>query len=263
MRDLFEDMFRHEPIDPVAAARRGGRPTLRKRFYQEASVAPQAGGYALALDGKAVRTPARRALCAPLRGLGEALAGEWRAQGHMIDPATMPLTRLANAIVDGVADAAGPVADEVEQYLGCDLLFYRAEAPEGLVARQAQAWDPILAWASGAFGARFVLTAGLVHVAQPAGALAAAGAAVPRGADAAGIWRLGALHAVTTLTGSALIALALMRGALTAEGAWAAAHVDEDWNMDAWGRDEEALERRALRLAEMQAAAAVLEALRT
>ena len=144
------------------------------------------------------------------------------------------------------------VAADAGKYLASDLVFYRAEAPEGLVARQAGAWDPVLAWAREALGARFVLAQGMMYVAQPRSR--ACGRAAPR--FPRDPWRLGAFHAITTLTGSALIALALLHGALTARGAWTAAHVDEDWNMELWGRDELALERRALRFAEMQAAGA-------
>src|SRR6478609_21762 len=184
----------------------------------------------------------------------QALAAEWEAQRDMIDPAMMPLTRLANTIIDGVAAAPAAVTAEVERYLACDLVFYRAPGPAGLVARQDAAWDPVLAWARDALGARFVLAQGIVFVAQPPQALAAAGAAIPRAP-----WPLGALHSITTLTGSALIALALAAGAVSVDAAWAAAHVDEDWNMDFWGRDELALERRTSRFAEMQAAATVLQ----
>src|SRR5262249_31736486 len=157
---------------------------------------------------------------------------EWDSQGESIDPATMPLTRLANSIIDGVAAAPAPVAADIEKYLGSDLLFYRAEGPQRLVERQARLWNPGLAWAREALGARLVLAEGVVHVAQPAGAIAAARAAIPSAP-----WRLGALHAITTLTGSALLALALAGGHLTADQVWDAAHVDEDWNMEQWGRD--------------------------
>ena len=186
--------------------------------------------------------------------MAQALASEWDAQGDVVDPAKMPLTRLANSIIDGVTDASPAVAAEVARYLGCDLVCYRAPGPAGLVVRQAGAWDPVLAWAREALGARFVLAEGLVFVAQPPAALAAAGAAIPLDP-----WRLGALHSVTTLTGSALIALALAGGALSIDAAWAAAHVDEDWNMHVWGRDALALGRRASRFTEMQAAATVLQ----
>jgi chaperone required for assembly of F1-ATPase len=258
MREIFEDMFSNQPLDPTEAARRAMRPQLRRRFYERAAVEEGAEGgrpeFRIVLDGRPVKTPARRTLAAPTRALAEAIAAEWEVQRDVIDPTKMPLTRLANSIIDGVTDAAAAVAAEVDKYLASDLLFYRAEGPEGLIAREAAAWDPVLAWAREVLGARFVLAQGMVHVAQPAPALAAASAAIPHDH-----WRLGAVHAITTLTGSALIAIALARGALTIDQAWAAAHVDEDWNMAFWGRDEIALERRAARFAEMQAAATVLQ----
>jgi len=192
-------------------------------------------------------------LAAPTQALAEAIAAEWQAQKDVIDPAKMPLTRLANAIIDGVAEAPGPVAAEIAKYLASDLVFYRAGTPAGLVECQARHWDPILDWARQALGADFKLGEGVVHVAQPGAALAAARATIP-----AEPWRLGAVHAITTLTGSALIALAMARGALAADAAWQAAHVDEDWNMALWGRDEMAVARREFRFAEFQAAGTVL-----
>jgi len=253
MRDLFETVPSENAVE---AARRGARPILRRRFYDKAATAAVAEGHALRLDDKPVRTPAGRLLAAPTAALAEAIAAEWEAQREMIDPAKMPLTRLANAIIDGVADRPGPVAAEIEKYLGSDLVCYRAASPQGLVDRQARHWDPILQWAGEALGARFTLGEGVIHVPQPEPALAAMRAAIPSDP-----WRLGAVHVVTTLTGSALIALALAYGRLTPDKAWHAAHVDEDWNMEQWGRDELALERRAFRFAELQAAATVLNSL--
>jgi chaperone required for assembly of F1-ATPase len=263
MRDIFNGIFSGEPVDPTTASQRNMRPALRRRFYEQVGIEEGRGGHGLKLDGRPVRTPARRLLAAPTRGLAEALAAEWRAQREVIDPANMPVTRLANSIIDGVADAPDPVAAEVEKYLGSDLVFYRATSPEGLVALQSAGWDPVLDWAREALGARFVCTTQMSFVPQPEPALTAARAAIPRDmGNTNDLWRLGALHVITTLTGSALIALALLNGRLSTEEAWAAAHVDEDWNMDFWGRDEQALKRRAFRFAEMQAAATVLEALR-
>jgi chaperone required for assembly of F1-ATPase len=253
MRDIFEELFAQTPPDPIEAARRAMRPPLRRRFYQDVDIREEPDGFHILLDGKPVRTPARRPLAAPTRALAQALADEWAAQTDAIDPARMPLTRLANSIIDGVAERPAPVAGEIANYLATDLLFYRAADPEGLVERQARHWDPVLAWARDALGARFVLAQGVVHVAQPPAALAAARVAIP-----ADPWRLGALSSITTLTGSALIALALLRGAITVEDAWTAAHLDEDWNMEFWGRDELALARRASRFAEFAAAAKVL-----
>ena len=232
------------------------RPPLPRRFYREAGVEEEEDGFRVVLDGRPVRTPARRFLAAPSRALADALAAEWNAQGESIDPATMSLTRLANSIIDGVANAPAPVAAEIEKYLGSDLLFYRADGPQGLLERQARHWDPLIAWARESLGACFILAQGLVHAAQPQAAVAAAREAIPGDP-----WRLGAAHVITTLTGSALIALALLRGRLTADEAWDAAHVDEDWNMEQWGRDDIALERRAARRTEMDAAARLLAAL--
>jgi len=254
MRDIFNEIFENQPLDPMESARRGGRTALRKRFYSQAHVAEAGnGGFPLLLDGKPVKTPARRELAAPTRALGEKIAAEWNAQQDVVDPARMPLTRLANAVIDAVAQAPVPVANEIAKYLGSDLLCYRAEAPQGLLERQSRAWDPVLVWARETLGARFLLAQGVMHVTQPGEAIAAARAVIPSDP-----WPLGAVSTITTLTGSALLALALAQGALDADAAWAAAHVDEDWQMSQWGRDEAALERRAYRRAEFDAAAIIL-----
>jgi chaperone required for assembly of F1-ATPase len=255
MRDVFEEIFALqglERVDPSESARRNMR-ALKRRFYEAVAVRDDPTGFAIELDGRPIRTPARRMLAAPRRTLAEALAAEWRAQTAFINPAEMPMTRLANTIIDGVAAAQDEVAGEIVKYLGSDLVCYRAATPEGLVARQSRHWDPILAWANAALGAEFATVQGITHVRQPDNAIARASAAIPHDA-----WRLGAVHVVTTLTGSALIALALASGAIALDAAWAAAHVDEDWNMEFWGRDELSLKRRVYRFAEMTAAACVL-----
>ncbi|MEI8153488.1 MAG: ATP12 family protein [Hyphomicrobiales bacterium] len=262
MRDIFEDIFINQPLDPTESARGSMRPKLRARFYKEATAGADAAGHPVLLDGKPVRTPARRPLAAPAPGLAEAIAGEWNAQADRIDPAVMPLTRLSNSIIDGVAPMPGPVAAEIEQFLGTDLLFYRASTPAGLVALQQRHWDPAIEWARDTLGACFVLVEGILHAQQPEAAIAAAVAAIPKGEDLRSGWRLGAMSVVTTLTGSALLALALAAGRLDTKQVWAAAHVDEDWQMEFWGRDDLALQRRTYRFAEMQAAALVLSLLR-
>jgi chaperone required for assembly of F1-ATPase len=250
MRDQFENI---SPQDPVEAVRRAARPVLRRRFYSKAAAVATPNGYAVRLDEMPVHTPARRVLAAPSLLLAEAIAAEWNTQHDMIDPVKMPLTRLANAIIDGVVDRPRPVAAEIEKYLAGDLVFYRAGGPQGLVERQARHWDPVLAWASETLGAEFTLGQGIVHVAQPQDALTKAYAAMPHDP-----WRLGAMHAATTLTGSALLALAVFHGRLTVDEAWQAAHVDEDWNVQQWGHDEMAVERRSFRFAEFRAAGTVL-----
>ncbi len=239
--------------NPVEVVRRGARATLRQRFYAKAGISAVAEGHAVQLDDKPLMTPARHVLAVPTSGLAVAIAAEWDSQHELINPARMPLTRLANVILDGVAERRLPVAAEVAKYLASDLLFYRAAGPQGLIERQRLHWDPVLSWAADALGAHFEPTAGVIHVAQPEEALKAAGSTIPDDA-----WRLGAVHSVTTLTGSALLALALARGRLTAEQVWQAANVDEDWNMEQWGRDELALKHRAFRFAELGASATVL-----
>jgi chaperone required for assembly of F1-ATPase len=245
-----------DPDNPMTAAQRNARPALRQRFYREAGTASGPDSHTVQLDGKPVHTPARRPLAAPSLPLAQALAAEWNVQHDKIDPAAMPLTRLVNSIIDGVANEPEPVKAEIEKYLASDLLFYRVSDPQRLRERQARLWDPVLLWARNALGADFKTGEGVVHVAQPLVALKAASAAIPDDP-----WRLGALHVMTTLTGSALLALAVLRGELSIDAAWDAAHVDEDWNMEQWGWDDLALERRAFRRAEFQAAADVLRLL--
>ncbi len=256
MRELFEEVLGQSPLDPEEAVRQSTRGPQRKRFYTTAGFAGAADGFAITLDDKPVRTPSRQLLPAPTREIAEAIAAEWAAQKDIIDPVTMPLTRLANSVIDAVADRVEAVADDVTRYFESDLLFYRAGHPEALVEREARHWDPVLFWAADTLGAHFILAEGIVHVRQPDQAVAAARAALPTEP-----WSIAALHIVTTLTGSALLALALMRGLLDENQVWSAAHVDEDWNSEQWGVDGEVAARRAGRLIDFKAAARVLKAL--
>ena len=194
----------------------------------------------------------------PTKALAEAIAGEWEAQREHIDPAGMPLTRLANSAIDGVRVHQAEVRADIVKYAASDLLCYRASEPELLVRRQAEVWDPVLAWARDALGARFEVADGIMPVTQPEAARSAIAGAL-EGFDA---FSLAALHVMTTLTGSALLALAHARGHLSAEAAWAAAHVDEDWQIGRWGEDAEAAARRRRRWSEMQAASRLLALLR-
>ena len=182
MRDIFEEIFENQPLDPEESARRSMRPNLKARFYQTATVGEGPEGFQVLLDGRPVRTPARAFLAAPVRDLSQAIAAEWDAQQDKVDPAAMPLTRLANSIIDGIVPSPQPVAAEIEKYLGTDMMFYRAASPDGLVASQRQHWDPTVEWAREKLGARFVLVEGVMHVAQPPEAIAAAAKAIPRGA---------------------------------------------------------------------------------
>lgn len=254
MRELFDEPFGKSP-DPNEAVRKAAQTPLRKRFYAQAGTKPVEGGFGIVLDGKPVRTPSRKLLAAPSKKIADAIAAEWDAQQDVINPLTMPMTRLANSVIDGVAGRVDLVAEDIAKYFGSDLLFYRAGHPTELVAREAAHWDPVMFWAADALGAHFILAEGIMHVRQPDQAIAAARAALPSDP-----WAVAALHVVTTLTGSALLALALMQGRLTPDEVWTAAHVDEDWNTQQWGIDEEVAARRAAKLTDFRAAAEVLAA---
>ena len=247
---------------PEAPGKQPPARPLPKRIYKAVTLAEvqdvDLGRFRILLDGKPVRTPTRALLAVPTKALAEAIASEWDAQGEHIDPASMPLTRLANSAVDGVRGREAAVRADIVTYAGSDLLCYRAPEPEALVRRQAGLWDPVLAWGREALGAHLQVGKGLMPVTQPD----AAQHAVARALQGQSAFALAALHAMTTLTGSALLALAHARGRLTAEQAWAAAHVDEDWQIGTWGEDAEAAARRQLRWCEMQAASRMLALLR-
>jgi chaperone required for assembly of F1-ATPase len=215
------------------------------------------GGWALLLDGRGARTPAKNKLVAPTRALAEAIAAEWAGQGAIVDPTSMPMTRLANSAIDGVAKTLAETHADIASYAGADLVCYRATAPEALVAIQAEAFDPVLAWAEEALGVRFILSAGVTHVTQPEPTLAAVRATIDAYENP---FAVAALHGLTSLSGSALLALAVARGAWSAGDAWRAAHVDEDFQIRQWGEDDEAMARRAARWVEFEAAARVVAA---
>lgn len=235
------------------------RAPLQKRFYTAVAVAERDGAFAVTLDGRGIKTPAKRALAAPTEALAAAVAAEWEAQANHVDPSTMPLTRLLNSALDGVVEHAGDVAAHIAGFASSDLLCYRAETPAGLARRQAEAWDPILDWARETLGAELRVVAGLMPVEQPAEALRA----VTRRVEGQDALTLAALHVMTTISGSALIALAHAEDALTLEKAWAAATVDETWQSEQWGRDAEAEAFAARRFADFAAASRCLRLLRS
>jgi len=256
MRELFDEVAGNSPLDPEEAVRRTTRTPKRKRFYAKAGAVEGSDGFVITLDDKPIRTPSGRQVVVPVKAIADAIVAEWEAQQEFIDPLTMPMTRFANSVVDAVVDRVAAVTDDMAKYFESDLLFYRAGHPDALVAREAAHWDPLLFWAADTLGAHFILAEGIVHVRQPESAIAAARAALP-----ADPWSIAALHVITTLTGSALLALGLSRGVVDPEQAWAAAHVDEDWNIEKWGVDEEVAARRAARLVDFRAATRILEAL--
>ena len=248
--------------DGVTLVRDASKIALPKRFYTDVTVEPRDGAFAILLDGRPVRTPRQSPLALPTREAADLVADEWRAQTDLISPSTMPVTRLVNAAIDGVAGDIDAVAADIVKYSGSDLLYYRAAEPAALVAAQNRHWDPVLDFVRETFDARFAIGEGVMFVAQPpeaVEAIARAVATIATGANAA--LRIAALHLVTTLTGSALLALAVYHGALTCDEAWAAAHVDEDEQMRVWGFDAEALRRRAARFEDMKAGCGLLKAL--
>jgi chaperone required for assembly of F1-ATPase len=257
MRELFEEVAGQSPLDPQEAVRREARVPKRKRFYKEAGVAVADGGFAVTLDGKPIKTPSGRIVTVPVRAIADAIAAEWSRQQETIDPLTMPLTRFANSVVESVVDRVQLVRDDVAKYFQSDLLFYRAGHPQALVAKEAAHWDPVLFWAAETLGAHFILGEGIMHVRQPDTAVEAARRALPDDP-----WSVAAVHVITTLTGSALLALALIHGARDPDQVWEAAYVDEDWNRDQWGVDEEVVARRAGREVDFRAAVRILRAVR-
>ena len=241
--------------DPVAAAQQAMRNPLPKRFYETAGVVERDGAFHVALDGRTARTPARRPLAVTSRGVAEALAAEWQAQEGVVDPARMPLTRLVNSALDGVVDQSQAVRDEIVRYAGSDALCYRAGEPEALVTRQDAVWNPIVAALEARIGGRFVMAQGIVFADQPEPVVAAVRQRVD---TIPAPLALAGAHAAMTLTGSAILALALADGLLDADAAWNAAHLDEDFQIEIWGQDEEAAERRVLRRREYDSAVLLL-----
>ncbi len=211
-----------------------------KRFWTDVAIDADR---VVTLDGKPVRTPGRRPLALPTDALAEAVAEEWRAVGETIDPRTMPLTGLANAATDPIANDPAQFAARLAAYGESDLLCYRAEGPPLLVERQAAAWDPLLAWARARYDVTFAVTAGVMHVAQPDATIARLHEAVAAYDD----FRLAGLSPVVTLTGSLVIGLALIEGEIDADAAWAAAGIDEDWSVEMWGEDWQATQLRELK----------------
>lgn len=250
-----------EPIDPIAMARRDMTKSFPRRFYKEAAVIEADGLFHLALDGRLAKTPAKNKLALPTRDAGEALAAEWQEVGELIDPLAMPVTRIVNSAIDGVKSEMEAVLEETVKFCGSDLICYRAGDPASLVDAQSAHWDPLLALVREKTGARFICAEGVMFTAQPPESIALLSKAVEDllGNQPEPALLLAALNVMTTLTGSAIIALAVAWGDLSPEQAWAAAHVDEDFQMRVWGADDEALQRRARRWKEMQAAAKLFQ----
>lgn len=230
-----------------------------KRFYKDATVAPAEGGFQLLLDGRAVRTPARAVLVVPAAPLATAIADEWRAQGETVDPRTMPLTGFANAAIDRVAPDREAFAAGLARYGESDLLCYRAERPERLVARQAELWNPLLAWARRRYDVELRTVTGMIHQPQPEAMVTR----LQRAVAARDAFALAGLSPLVTIAGSVIIALALAEEAIDLAAAWAAASLDEQWQLDQWGEDAEARTVLNNRRRDFEAAARFLALLKT
>ncbi|AWB47463.1 ATPase [Gemmobacter aquarius] len=217
-----------------------------KRFWKEVTIEAVAGGFTVRLDGRPVKTPAKTSLVVPTVALADAIAAEWNAQSGLVKPETMPFTRSANSALDKIVPQFDAVVEMLAAYGGTDLLCYRAIGPESLVARQAAGWDPLLGWASEALRVPLVATAGVMHIAQEPASLARLHAIVA----SFNPFELAAFHDLVAISGSLILALAVTRGRLSAEAAWALSRIDETWQIEQWGEDEEAAASEAVREAD-------------
>lgn len=207
-----------------------------KRFWKDAVVVPEASGFGVALDGKPIRTPGKAKMILPTRALAQMVASEWQSQEGEVRPVTMPATRTANSAIDTVHNHRTGIVADLSGYGGTDLLCYRAEEPADLRHRQAAAWDPLLAWAEARFGASLRAGSGIVHVSQDMASLDALRSEVARQDD----FQLAAFHDLVVLSGSLVIALAVIEGVLSPDEAWSMSRIDETWQIEHWGEDEEA-----------------------
>lgn len=229
-----------------------------KRFYKEVGLVENEGGYAITLDGKPIKTPAKASLTLPTRALAEAVRDEWAGQGETIDPSSMPMMQFASTAIDRVASRRVEIIEELVKFGDADLLCYRASGPVELVARQQAIWQPLLDWAVLQYGATLVVAEGLMPIDQPDAALDALRSGIERHPD----HRLTAIMVAASLAGSLVIGLALAEGRLTAAEAYAASQLDESYQIEVWGQDHEAELRRAALKHEIEAAGRFLELIR-
>jgi len=227
---------------------------LPRRFYENVNVVKSLLGFTVELDGRAIKTPAKNLLEVNVEPVARLIAAEWAQQGDFIDLEAMHTTKIVNTAIDHISANAEDVITQMAEFASSDLLCYRAHEPDGLVSCQNASWDPVLEWLDKSLGARLLCVAGIVHQAQPEAAIGILAANL-RERPAL---MLAAMHNITTLTGSAVLAFAVADGHLDAQKAWDCAHVDEDWQNEQWGRDEDAAAHRARRLAEMKQSAELL-----
>jgi chaperone required for assembly of F1-ATPase len=225
-----------------------------KRFWKRADVTAEENGWGIALDGKPLRTPARKPLVVPTEALALAIAEEWNSAGETVDPREMPLTGLANAAIDRIGPDPVAFAGDLSKYGESDLTCYRADSPRELVSRQELSWDPLLAWTRRRFDADFRTTSEIIHAPQPEATVQRLSHAI----SSLDAFRLAGLSPLVTIGGSLVVALAVLEGAVTPEEAWDAVTIDERWQADQWGTDPEAEAALAAKRRDFLAAARFL-----
>lgn len=254
MRDIFLEETQARIEESAEKAKSNIEQRLPKKFYKDVSVELRDGDHVLLLDGRGAKTPSRKPISLPHGELAESVAQEWRDQDELIDPRTMPLTRLVSAAIEGGQKSLDGQRDEILRYAGNDVLCYRASHPDELIARQVECWDPVLDHFTTAHGMKFVLTQAILHVEQPK-ANDAKMSDILAGFD---LFGLTAVSSLMNLCGSALLPIAMAQGVISASQTWDAAHIEEDWNIGQWGSDSEAQERREMRRKEFDAGVSVL-----
>jgi Chaperone required for the assembly of the mitochondrial F1-ATPase len=258
MRDQLEEAHKHRD-DGYGRAQHLNQVELPKRFYTAVDVARGEEGYAITLDGRTLRTPGKKiSVVLPVLGIAQAMAAEWAAQEKVINPATMPLTRLINSALESGEEMVPAFRAEIGKFVSNDLLLYRADSPQELVAEQERLWDDVLVRLARKFEVSFQPTIGIIHQPQPVSTLEKLDATL----EGQGLLSLTALVSITGLTGSGLLTIALLHQLVSPDEVWTAAHVDEDHQIRLWGEDEEAAERRAKRRVEFDVAVSVVDALR-
>jgi chaperone required for assembly of F1-ATPase len=215
----------------------------QKRFWKKAETVPVTGGFTVHLDGRAIKTPVKAALIVPTRAIADAISAEWDAQQDLVKPQTMPVTRAANAAIDKVTPQFGEVADMLAAYGDSDLLCYRATTPDALTERQSALWDPLLNWAETALNAKLVTVAGVMHQAQSPTSLKE----LRQRTYALNAFELAAFHDLVSLSGSLIIAFAAIKGHLPPQTLWELSRLDEIWQQEQWGKDDEAQAAAAIK----------------
>lgn len=226
-----------------------------KRFWKQAEVAETEGGFTVLLDGRALKTPAKTPFWVPTRALAKEVAAEWQAQSDKVKPESMPFTRTANSALDKVTPQFEAVADMLAAYGGSDLLCYRATAPKELVARQAQLWDPLIGWAKATFGTDLIVTQGVMPVEQPS----ASSRLFQTEVRALTPFQLAAFHDLVAISGSLVLGFAIARGHLGSGEGFDLSRVDETWQVELWGEDEDAAESEAIKRESLAHAARFFE----